>query len=136
MVFKHKTLNLLFISGTLFLMFSTGVVCVLGQAAVADRCCVENKTSIHHENDSGTGQTPENSKPDYCCSNWYQFTTGTVKSVMTKHNLLSSPHASDSPKFICFVADQANDPTAGIEATANSRSPARPLYLAIHSLRV
>lgn len=152
MVLKHKTLNLLVVCGVVFLLFGTSVMCVLGQAAAANPCCVESKTSTHHESSlpgskiehdscnhkdgSSSGRAPEKSKPDYCCSKWYQFTAGAIKWDITKPSPLSSTLASDSPNSICYIADTAPKATAGIESSANSRAPDRPLYLATHSLRI
>jgi len=150
---RDRALNLLVVTGLLFLMTGTRILCDVGSSMPVDQCCSakehigHEKTSIHdiegeqgyyHHDDAAPEKAPADSKPNHCCSNWYIFTTESANSALTESTI--SPILPALTGLPIVSQPRLNNPSHNIAnplvSKANYRAPSNPLYLSIHSYRV
>jgi hypothetical protein len=149
---RCRALNILIVTGMLFLLSGTRILCDMGSSLSTDQCCSEaeehghdkastqdvadNQGSTHHE-DTVPENAPADSNPGHCCSNWYIFTAESANSSLT-----ATTSSSTLPANIEFsilsksTSSPLNETIKRYTSTANNRAPDCPLYLTLHSYRV
>jgi hypothetical protein len=149
---RTRALNFLVVTGLLFLMSGTRILCDIGSSITSDQCCSgveENgheKTSLQdagsnqgssHHDESAPERAPADSKSGPCCSNWYVFTAESANSSLaTSFVSQILPSATGLPVHNQPITNPVNETIERFVSAANNRAPSSPLYLSIHSFRI
>ena len=149
---RCRALNVLIVTGMLFLISGTRILCDIGSSLSTDHCCSEaeehshdkastqdiadNQGSAHHE-DSAPEKAPADPTPDHCCSNWYVFTAESANSSLTVSLVPQIlPPITGLPVHSQPLTKPVYETIERDLASANNRAPDCPLYLTLHSYRV